>query len=357
VVGGAGVLSDPETFVLGIYFEMGHPYGCRMPEGPRYLPVLSRKPDVDPAALDALVDRAFGTTVPVTYQRTLDGLCTQVYRLRRGRETFYLRIAEEADENLETEAELFHQLRQLGVRAPEPVHVEPFDARIGRSVLITTEVHGVPLEQVSVRSGATTALQEAGADLARLNQLPVKGFGWIQRRGPGPLHARLDTYAGFVTDRLPDRDSWPGPLASVFDTATVHAIERLVEQEIARPVPDATLAHGDFTLAHIFVQRGAYTGLIDFGEIRGTHPLFDLGFFHLTSPEVLGVPLLPALLEGYQRIQPLPSDHLESIRRSAVVHGLPELCGWLRPERGIPRDHPVVAIRVSRIADLVAQPG
>ncbi|MEQ7007893.1 aminoglycoside phosphotransferase family protein [Actinopolymorpha sp. B17G11] len=328
-----------------------------MHEGPRYLPVLARKPDVDQAALDAVVDRAFGTTVPVSCQRTPDGLRTQVYRLRRDRETFYLRLAEEADENLEAEAELFRQLRQLGVRVPEPVHVEPFDPALGRSVLITTEIHGVPLEQVSVRSGATTALQEAGADLARLNQHPVKGFGWIQRRGPGPLQAQLDTYGSFVIDGLPPRHTWPGPLATAFSTETLDAIERLVEQEIARPVPAATLAHGDLTLAHIFVQRGAYTGLIDFGEIRGTDSLFDLGFFHLNAPEVLGVPLLPVLLEGYQRVQPLPPDHLESIRRSAVVHGLPELCGWLAPERGIPRDHPVVAARVSRIAELAAQPG
>lgn len=325
-----------------------------MHEGPRYLPVLARKPDVDQAALDALVARAFGTTVPVSCQRTPDGLCTQVYRLRRGRETFYLRLAEEADDNLETDAELFRHLHQLGVRVSQPVHVEPFDPRIGRSVLITTEIHGVPLEQVSVRSAATTALHEAGADLARLNQLPVKGFGWIRRHGPGPLQARLDTYASFVTGGLPTREEWPVPLASVFDSGTLDAIERLLAEEVTRPVPEATLAHGDFSLAHVFVQRGAYTGLIDFGEIRGTGPLFDLGSFHLNAPDVLGIPLLPAVLEGYQRIQPLPPDHLESIRRSAVVHGLPELCGWLRPDRRIPRDHPVVATRVSRIAELVA---
>jgi aminoglycoside phosphotransferase (APT) family kinase protein len=328
-----------------------------MHEGPRYLPVLARKPDVDQDALDALVARAFGTKVPVSTQRTPDGLCTQVYRLRRGRETFYLRLAEEAQENLQTDAELLRQLRQLGVRVPEPVHVEPFDPALGRSVLITTEIHGVPLEQVSVRSGATAALQEAGADLALLGQYPVKGFGWVQRRGPGPLQARLDTYGSFVVDGLPPRHTWPGPLAAVFSTETLDAIERLIEQEIARPVPDATLAHGDVSLAHIFVQRGVYTGLIDFGEIRGADPLLDLGFFQLNAPDVLGVPLLPALLEGYQRVQPLPPDHLESIRRSAVVHGLAELCGWLRPDRGIPHDHPVVATRVSRIAELVAQRG
>jgi hypothetical protein len=63
---------------------------------------MARKPDVDATGLAALVRRAFGTSVPVRCDRTPDGVSTQVYRLVRGPETFYLRGAEEADENLET---------------------------------------------------------------------------------------------------------------------------------------------------------------------------------------------------------------------------------------------------------------
>jgi hypothetical protein len=78
--------------------------------------LLTRKPDVDAAAIDALLQKVFGTSTPVTYERTPDGVSTQVYRLVRGSETFYLRIAEEADENLETDAELHQRLRDLGVK-------------------------------------------------------------------------------------------------------------------------------------------------------------------------------------------------------------------------------------------------
>ena len=61
---------------------------------------MTRKADIDKAATDALLRGVFGTSVPVTYQRTPDGVSTQVYRIWRGSEVFYLRIAEEADENL-----------------------------------------------------------------------------------------------------------------------------------------------------------------------------------------------------------------------------------------------------------------
>ena len=49
---------------------------------------LMRKPNVDPAALEDLLIRVFG--------RVHEGVSTQVYRLRRGPETFYLRMAESA---------------------------------------------------------------------------------------------------------------------------------------------------------------------------------------------------------------------------------------------------------------------
>ena len=313
--------------------------------------VVERKPDVDAAALDALLRKAFGADVPLSSQRTLGGLCTQVYRVRRGGDLYYLRVAEAEDENLETDAEVFERLSALGVKVPDVVFVEPFDEALRRSVMITTVVRGVPLEQVSSRTAATSVLHAAGTDLARLNKLPVEGFGWIRRSGRGPLRADLHSYADLVSEGLPQ--SWPGMLATAFDTPTLDRLEVMVDEERGREVVSAGLAHGDFKPTHIFTQRGSYTGLIDFGEIRGTDVLFDLGFFHLRVEEADGTPLLSAVLDGYREVRALPADHEEAIWRSAVVHGLAELCGWLRPERRIGRDHPVAAARISRINDLM----
>lgn len=44
---------------------------------------------------------------------------------------------------------------------------------------------------------------------------------------------------------------------------------------------EAFLIHGDFDSSHIFHVRGRYSGIIDFGEIRGSHYLYDLGHFKL----------------------------------------------------------------------------
>jgi aminoglycoside phosphotransferase (APT) family kinase protein len=175
---------------------------------------MARKPDVDAAVLAALVRRAFGTSVPVRCERTPEGVSTQVYRLVRGPETFYLRVAEEPDENLETDAELHQRLLALGVRVPRVVFVEPFDATIGRSVAITTEVPGASLAAAACRPAVARAVAEAaGEDLGMINRLTVDGFGWVRRRGPGwPLRAEHASYLAFLTSYLPA--SWPGPLGS-----------------------------------------------------------------------------------------------------------------------------------------------
>jgi aminoglycoside phosphotransferase (APT) family kinase protein len=317
-------------------------------------PRSDRKGDIDKAAIDALLRAVFGVSLPTTYQRTPDGVSTQVYRIWRGPEVFYLRIAEEADENLETEAELHRRLLALGVKVADVVHVEPFNADIGRSTMITTEVPGVPVADVSDPALAASIVEQAGADLAVINQIPVDGFGFVRRDGATwPLRAEYPDHETFLVSFLPR--PWPGPLTSLFDRAGLTVLEDLVEHQRTGLRDSAgMLSHGDFDLTPIFRAGDSYTGLIDFGEIRGTEPMFDLGHFHLHDHESgrAGI-LLPALLRGYQRVRALPADHLAAIRRSAILLGLRQLCRWLGPPRRYPLDNPAVVRRARRIHELV----
>lgn len=317
-------------------------------------PAADRRADVDPGAVAAVVRAVFGSAVPVTVDRTPDGVSTQVYRLVRGTETFYLRVAEEAEDNLETDAELHRRLLAAGVRVPGVVHVEAFDAALGRSVMVTTEIAGRSLAGTTAPAAARAVATQAGADLAVLNQVPVDGFGWVRRSGPGwPLRAEHAAFHPFLVSELPR--PWPGPLAAVFAAAELDAVEALIEEAAARRPAAARLAHGDFDVTPIFCVGDRYTGLIDFGEIRGTEPEFDLGHFLLHDTETLPTPLLPAVLDGYRQVSPLPADHPQSIRRSAVLLGLRQLCRWLGPPRDRPLDHPAVTSRARRIGELLTR--
>lgn len=159
-------------------------------------------------------------------------------------------------------------------------------------------------------------MRAAGRELALLNQVAVQGFGWVLRdlRADQRLRAEHTTLQEWVThdvapsvevllqsQALPPRDA----------QAMRAALE---EAAVLFATAPAVLAHGDFDTTHIYHQDGQYTGMIDFGEIRGTHPLYDVGHFVIESSD-----LLPALLEGYRELAPLPADYLRRINLSALL--------------------------------------
>jgi Ser/Thr protein kinase RdoA (MazF antagonist) len=270
----------------------------------------------------------------------------------RGTEVFYLRVAEEADESLAVDAELHRELRRLGVKVPSVVYCEPFDAAIGRSILITTAIPGTALSQVGSLPLAASVAREAGHDLGILNQVVVRGFGWVRRDGAAwPLQAELTSYPEFVKSYLPA--DWPGPLAGVFRGRELRAIERMLAAEERRRPAHGLLAHGDFDVSAIFHENGRYTGIIDFGEIRGTELTFDLGHFYLHDGEIVGWALVDQLIQGYQEVVELPADFEDEIATSAILLGLRQLCRWIGPERGAALDDPSVGVRVRRIAELI----
>jgi Ser/Thr protein kinase RdoA (MazF antagonist) len=292
----------------------------------------------------------------LTVARTPAGLAAQVYRVQASGRVVYARIAEDQDEDLSVDAALLEHLRALGARVPQVVHAEPFDQALGRSVLITGEVAGEPLASCRDQHAQRRIAHAAGRDLAVLNSVAVQGFGWVQRQPPPwPLRAGLKTYAEFVTSDLPD--PWPGPLARLFTVAELERLWALVDRESHRRLTGATLAHGDFDTTAIFQVDGDYSGLIDFGEVRGTEPLFDLGHFHLWEHQRSPLPLWEELLAGYGEVAPLPAGHQELVGRSATLLGLRQLARWLGPPRNLGPGHPAVTGRVTCLRQLLGLPG
>lgn len=81
---------------------------------------------------------------------------------------------------------------------------------------------------------------------------------------------------------------------------------------------DAYLAHGDFDDSHIFHYNGQYTGIIDFGEIRGSHHLYDLGHYRLHD----NIGGFRHLVKGYNEIKTLVQEDYAKIDYLALFVGL-----------------------------------
>ena len=308
----------------------------------------SREKDGDARLIADVAARALAGCGRLVVEWATGGVSTPVYRVQRGHETFYLRLAESREANLAPEALVHRLLRERGVRVPDVVYFDPFDEALGRSVMVTTAIAGRPLAENDPSTDVAAILAAAGRDLAVVNSLPVAGFGWIkrERHTAGRLMAEFPTYRQFVLEDLEQRldrlrQGW-------LTSEETEAIRRVVAENDAWFDEERShLVHGDFDVSHIYHKDGGYTGMIDFGEIRGTDQLYDLAQFALHDGERLPPGLLRHLLAGYADVTPLPVDHSQRIALSSLLIGVRALAGSIGRPQAAYQTHLVGAIRRS----------
>lgn len=306
---------------------------------------------VGPDALAGLVREAFPGTGLVSVTPASPGRLVTVYRAVVDGVRYYLRLAEEPGEDMTTDALILERLRAQGARVPEVVAVSPPAGAFPRSWMIMTEVPGRSIARAGSDEEATQAAAAAGRDAAVINSVPVAGFGWVRRDGSARLSAELPGYRQFATSYLPE--PWPGGLTDAFGPRQLDALYELAAAERDRPLRFGRLAHGDLDVTHVYAHAGRYSGIIDFGEMRGADPYFDLGHFLLHDGETRPTPLFGSFLDGYLQVTPLPDDHLRAIRGSAILLGLRQLSLWLSPGRAYPLSHRLVQLRIAELSSLL----
>ena len=282
----------------------------------------------------------------ITIHRARSGGSTPVYRIDDAAtgEVFFLRLAEVAGESRAAEARVHQMLHGAGVPVPEIVVFEDRPPELDRSAMLTRGIPGQAMSEHDWTGLDAAAIDRvaraAGRDLARTNRVPVRGFGWV----------RAVTDDGTLLAEHPSRSAW----TMEYRQATVAvAGSGLLAKDVAgrlRTVmerwlrlPDRAtgqLAHGDFDTSHIFLDEASltYSGLIDFGEIRGADRLYDVGHALLHDAQPDRPRILAPLLAGYQEVSLLPAAETGiwdqavaiGVRQLAIAHrrGSPAT-GWL----------------------------
>jgi Ser/Thr protein kinase RdoA (MazF antagonist) len=255
-------------------------------------------------------------------ERAAVGVSTYVYRIFARNTTWYLRVLPEEGASFAPEAEVHTRLRQMQVRVPEVIFVEPYNELLQRSIMLTTEIPGQPLEhsQHLGEKALAEIVREAGRDLARINSLPVAGFGWVKRdtlSSDGGLQAEWPTYRAFIDEYwAADLRYLAKHVLSMPEIAHLERVRTLYDRWL--DLEQGYLVHGDFDVTHIYQDQGHYSGIIDFGEIRGAGRWYDLAQFYMREWEQLPWPLEAALLRGYEEIVPLPADYEAHIHLTAL---------------------------------------
>jgi aminoglycoside phosphotransferase (APT) family kinase protein len=273
-----------------------------------------------PESLHAVLARWFPDQ-PVTITRAGTGTSTPVFAVRIGRETYFARCGEQPGERRDAEVAAHRMLTSAGVPVPAIARYESAPPELDRSLALTTCVPGVALSGITPGAWLPMVGRAAGDALARINDVPVRGYGWV---------VDITSSGGLVAGH-PARRAWAEEYVAASETVASSAlIDIAVAERVTRSVarwagiPGSSLshlAHGDFDTTHIHVDpdRGAFTGIIDLGEIRGADRLYDLGHLLLHDAEVDRPAVLPSVMDGYAARVSLPGGAMDEIRLHAIA--------------------------------------
>lgn len=270
-------------------------------------------------AVGGLRDRWFPEEA-VVFTRMESGSSTPVYRVVRGEDIAYLRLAEHPGEIRDGEVQAHRLAIATGVCVPAILRWEPEPPELDRSAALTTAMPGVPLGEYE--GDPLPAAREAGRQLARFNAIPVTGWGWVDHVGED----------GNLIAEHPDRVGWAIEYLAAVDTVVASGI---LDASLHAPLRDAAgrwaalasagqscLAHGDCDGSHIYVdpESGQYQGMIDLGEIRGADRAYDLG--HALIHHRPERAIASALIDGYREIVPVSDDEVRTQAIAIAIRAL-----------------------------------
>ncbi len=285
---------------------------------------MSHSPYLQHANIQQRVEAVVNSLFPAQetrVERVWSGISTYVYRLLSPDQTVYLRILPETEGSFLPEVAALTQLRRAHVKVPEVLFFEDHNETLGRSFMIEAEIKGAALSRTSLpREVLERVVEEAGRDLARMNMLTVDGFGPLQPQqiSSKPLRARWPTFRAFVLQyRKADLIYLRRYLLKPWESTRLERI--LVSYDSWLEYDQGYLTHGDFDSTHIFQDRGRYTGIIDFGEVRGGNRWYDLAHFRMRDGARPPFRLFPALERGYQEITPFPSTYELQLRFTSLL--------------------------------------
>lgn len=238
-------------------------------------------------------------------ERVPKGSSTYVYRVVTSSGTYYIRFLPE-NASFATEVLVHNILFAAGVRVPRVIGFEHKNEQIGLSVMLLNELPGICIEDDKPQSNLQDILREAGRQLALIHSISVDGFGWVDKNSYNTLKGEKTSFDEYFCEFI-NID-----LQALYQYPFSHEEKlRIIDlMQMARQilnVKNAVLVHGDYDISHIFHYSGRYSGVIDFGEIRGNNRLYDLATFVGFYQDRI---LFSYLLEGYSELAPLTEDDL-----------------------------------------------
>jgi aminoglycoside phosphotransferase (APT) family kinase protein len=246
--------------------------------------------DVSAHAVSDFVARELGCR-PTHVARREAFVTNAVFDVRARGERFIVK-ASRLHGALRAEAWACAQSAAAGCEAPQILAFGRIEAADPLSAFVMRRLAGEPI------AACDATWPEVGAHLRRLHEVKVAGFGTLAdaaedgRGGYRPAHASWSACLESIcadTRRLEHGSARAQQVAESLTTALDDHRAELAA------IVDGSLCHGDLKPAHILVDDGRLSGVIDWGDAVLADPLWDIArFAHRVDPG-----LTAALVAGY----------------------------------------------------------
>lgn len=231
-------------------------------------------------AISGVVQEAVGSEI-LSKKRLMAGEVNEVYDVELESGTnIIVRIHKSAEQAFLQEKWAIDQCKLVGVPAPAIILIKHIPQTEGiLSFCVQEKLKGDTVERGEVnmwdidKDQLKEIMHTAGELLGKMHTIPVTGFGSLDEHGK----AKHDSFVGKLAGG-PERIKRFMDLSEVWGipkNQMEKAMNLLQERALKFKDMKPTFNHGDFAPKHIMYDGSEVTGIIDFGDIQSSAPIFD----------------------------------------------------------------------------------
>ena len=246
-----------------------------------YLKLIANRSTTPPELVDSFVKEA-AVGLPNVKSRIMAGEANEVYAVETsGGEKLVVRISRGKTPQFDQEKWAIDQCVARGIPVPTIRLIKHIHQGASiLSVCVQDRLRGDTMERGNIDywdmpdEQVRDLFRQSGELLAKIHTIPVEGLGGLNSQG----HGRFSSFTDLMLEKPGQQDEYMKMAQELgIPGADIGRALQLMESEgkritVAKPI----LNHGDYCGKHIMYDGNLVTGIIDFGDVLGESPVFDL---------------------------------------------------------------------------------
>ncbi len=232
--------------------------------------------------IDGTIRKVTKSTI-LSSERLLKGEANEVYDIKLENDKhLILRISRDTENPFLKEKWAMEKSAEVGVPVADVLHIDEEETESSKIFLcVLSKIPGIPLNETGKEDDSAymkNVLSQTGHHLSAIHSIHTQGFLHVV---DGNGNAKYPTLGGYVDSIILNPEKY-AETAVKNDLKPEYIYQSIDVATQYLPIFDtqhASLMHGDVGTKHIMVDGDRVTGILDFGNIRGSLPVHDFAWW------------------------------------------------------------------------------